>query len=100
MSRSISAVMYECVSVDNLPTGSVRLLMRWHEMPEKICVERYWEGLKPEQLAYVPEHTATRISVPRDGHTAIGHYDCGDCHAEVGAQDAYCKHCGVRLVEP
>ena len=46
------------------------------------------------------EHTATRISVPREGHTAIGHYECGGCRGVVGAQDAHCKHCGCRLVEP
>lgn len=46
------------------------------------------------------EHTATRISVPREGHTAIGHYECGECRGVVGAQDAHCKHCGARLVEP
>lgn len=44
--------------------------------------------------------TATRISVPREGHTAIGHYECGECRGEVGAQDMFCKHCGARLVEP
>ena len=44
--------------------------------------------------------TATRISVPREGHTAIGHYECGDCRGEVGAQDAHCKHCGARFIEP
>lgn len=45
-------------------------------------------------------HTATRISVPHEGHTSIGHYECGECRGVVGAQDAHCKHCGARLVEP
>ena len=43
--------------------------------------------------------TATRVKVPLKGHTSIGHYECGDCRGVVGAQDAYCKHCGVRLVD-
>ena len=55
----------------------------------------------PEQFMrmLVGEHTATRISVPLKGHTSIGHYECGDCRGVVGAQDAYCKHCGARLVD-
>ena len=53
-----------------------------------------------EQLLDNAIPTATRISVPHEGHTAIGHYECGDCRCVVGAQDAYCKHCGVKLVEP
>ena len=97
----IPSSMSEYKSIDNLPTGSVRLLMRRYEMPEKICVERYWDGMeKPEQLAYIPARTATRVKVPLKGHTSIGHYECGGCHGVVGAQDAYCKHCGARLVEP
>ena len=62
-----------------------------------------------EEYTFTPEEfisgmnrmarTATRISVPREGHTAIGHYECGDCRGEVGAQDAHCKHCGARLVD-
>jgi len=64
----------------------------------------WWETYNDEREAIAAwnrraEHTATRISVPREGHTSIGHYECGECRGVVGAQDAHCKHCGCRLVD-
>lgn len=52
---------------------------------------------RSESRRYVPERTAMRVSVPRQSHVALGHYECGECHGTVGAQDRYCKHCGARL---
>lgn len=71
----------------------------WQHWP-KVLIMRHKTGSGEEPRRYVPERTAARISVPRDGHTAIGHYECGECRGVVGAQDAHCKHCGCRLVEP
>ena len=80
--------------------------MNWYIHPGKPLRE---DELPPELVVtnrdcsitqvYVPCRTATRVKVPLKGHTSIGHYECGDCRGVVGAQDAYCKHCGCRLVD-
>lgn len=94
----IPSSMSEYKSIDNLPTGSVSLLIRRHEMPDKICVERYWDGMeRPEQLAYVPERVAKRVDVPRKDYVSLGHYECGGCGTVVGHNSRYCHQCGARL---
>ena len=56
MSQGVPAAAREHVDIDNLPTGNVELHIRRDEMPDKLLVSRYWNGMeKPEQLAYVPE---------------------------------------------
>lgn len=41
--------------------------------------------------------TAKRVSVPRESHVALGHYECGACGTIVGAHDRHCRHCGAEL---
>ena len=62
--------------------------------PDAVLVVR---GETDEACRYVPCRTAIRISVPRQSHVALGHYECGECHGTVGASDAFCKHCGTRM---
>lgn len=40
---------------------------------------------------------AKRVSVPRESHVALGHYECGECGKTVDAGDKFCKGCGARL---
>ena len=40
---------------------------------------------------------AKRVSVPRESHVALGHYECGACGAIVGAGDRYCRMCRAEL---
>ena len=42
-------------------------------------------------------HTAKRVSVPRESHVALGHYECGECGTIVGSQDRHCRMCGAEL---
>lgn len=42
-------------------------------------------------------HTARRVSVPRESHVALGHYECGACGTIVGISDRYCRTCGAEL---
>ena len=42
-------------------------------------------------------HTARRVSVPRESHVALGHYECGECGKTVDAGDKFCKGCGAML---
>jgi len=41
--------------------------------------------------------TAKRVSVPRESHVALGHYECGACGTIVGASDKYCRMCRAEL---
>lgn len=76
---AIPSRMYEITSIDNMPTGSALLRIRRHEMPNKICVKRYWDDMeKSEQLAYVPERTAKMI--------------------DTGYATATCSECGVEFM--
>ncbi len=40
---------------------------------------------------------AKRVSVPRESHVALGHYECGACGTIVGASDRYCRMCRAEL---
>ena len=63
MSQNVPTAATEHVSVDNIPTGNVELLIHRHEMPDKFLVSRYWSGMeKPEQLAYVPERKCKNVA--------------------------------------
>jgi hypothetical protein len=48
---------------------------------------------------YVPERKAKRVSVPRESHVALGHYECGACGTIVGIGDRYCRMCRAELEE-
>ena len=60
-----------------------------------------------KEYAFTPEefinglnrmaHTAKRVSVPRESHVALGHYECGACGTIVGTQDRYCRMCRAEL---
>lgn len=50
-----------------------------------------------EKRLYIPEKTAKRVSVPRESHVALGHYECGACGTIVGAHDRYCRMCRAEL---
>ena len=69
--------------------------LRDDELPPELVVTNRDGSI--EQV-YVPYRTATRVKVPHEGHTSIGHYECGGCRGVVGAQDGFCKHCGCKLV--
>ena len=87
-------VWHDCDGCEGRSNGYGHALNPWFETP--------WYADKETAIAAWnrrAERTATRISVPREGHTAIGHYECGDCRGVVGAQDAHCKHCGAKLVD-
>ena len=66
------------------------------ELPPKLVVTSRDGSV--EQV-YTPYRTAERVSVPRQSHVALGHYECGECHTTVGPQDNYCRHCGSKLEE-
>lgn len=58
-----------------------------------------FDNLTPEQVTevFATRRTAKRVSVPRESHVALGHYECGACGAIVGAHDRHCRHCGAEL---
>lgn len=58
---------------------------------------RVVSGRTDEKRLYVTEKTAKRVSIPRESHVALGHYECGACGTIVGAQDRYCRMCRAEL---
>lgn len=64
----------------------------WDEPPETVV----FKG-KHDWPFYVPDRTAKRISVPRESHVALGHYECGACGTIVGISDRYCRMCRAEL---
>lgn len=114
MSQNVPTAATEHVSIDNIPTGNVELLIRRHEMPNKLLVSRYWNGMeKPEQLAYVPERTCEvdETDTWECVCDSIGHYgkrmtihvmecsECGRTYEHVNGDYEFCPHCRRRIVE-
>lgn len=79
---------------DFFETEGVKSCSIVDEFPEKILVLK--NGTRMVCL-YVPERKARRVSVPRESHVALGHYECGECGKTVDAGDKFCKGCGARL---
>ena len=83
-------------------------------LSDKEFVESYFNSYESiilirngREYAFTPEEfisgvnrmarTTKRISVPRESHVALGHYECGACGKTVDAGDKFCKGCGARL---
>lgn len=64
------------------------------DQPERILIKTV--DMR-HSIVYVPEKTTKRVSVPRESHVALGHYECGACGKTVDAGDKFCKGCGARL---
>lgn len=116
MSKNVPTAATEHVSIDNIPTGNVELLIRRHEMPNKILVSRYWNGMeKPEQLAYVPERTCNADETdvikcwikckdePSTEHMELVHVmecsECGHTYEHVNGDYEFCPRCGRKRVD-
>ena len=104
MSQNVPTAATEHVSVDNIPTGNVELLIRRHEMPDKLLVRRYWSGMeKPEQLAYVPERTCHNVHEPPKDTTfwPAPHFKCSECGATHVSMEYvfFCPSCGRKVVD-
>lgn len=113
MSQNVPTAATEHVSIDNIPTGNVELLIRRHEMPDNLLVSRYWSGMeKPEQLAYVPERTCEADEtdlipfVRADSNDFDVDYihvmecsSCGGTYEHVSGSYEFCPRCGARIVE-
>ena len=99
MIQNVPTAATEHASVDNIPTGNVELLIRRHEMPDKLLVSRYWSGMeKPEQLAYVPERTCHNVAGMDDV------FECSACGGryiswELRRWARYCPDCGRKVVD-
>ena len=79
---------------DFFETEGVKSCSIVDEFPEKILVLK--NGTRMVCI-YVPERKARRVSVPRESHVALGHYECGACGTIVGTQDRYCRMCRAEL---
>lgn len=70
--------------------------MRSPEPPERLYIKKHFTN---HMIAYVPERTAKKVSVPREDDLRIGHVECSLCGTPIGYNNRYCHHCGARLLE-
>ena len=66
-----------------------------HDMITVTCSDYFTTMLK-SALKLLTEEKITEPEV--EGSDYTWWYVCGECHGAIGDRDAYCKHCGAKLL--